>query len=85
MAAYPCSGEINYTVSDAKAVLAHFAEQNSKVDSTDELSLELADWRKNVRASNTGSLLRLNIELRGNSDLLAENFAVIEQLIKFAV
>lgn len=70
MAAYPCSGEINYTVSDAKAVLAavqaHFAGQNPKVDTTDGLSLEFDDWRMNIRASNTEPLLRLNIESRVN-------------------
>lgn len=47
MAAYPCSREINYTVNDASAVLvavlAHFAEQNPKVDTTDGLSLEFSD------------------------------------------
>ena len=57
MAAYPCSGEINYTVSDAKAVLAavqaHFAGHNPKVDTTDGLSLEFDHWRMNIRSSNT--------------------------------
>lgn len=45
MAAYPCSGEINNTVNDSNAVLAavhvHCAEQNSKVDTSDGLSLDL--------------------------------------------
>ncbi|PAO90938.1 phosphomannomutase [Stutzerimonas stutzeri] len=57
MAAYPCSGEINYTVSDAKAVLAtvqaHFAGHNPKVDTTYGLSLEFDHWRMNIRSSNT--------------------------------
>lgn len=86
MAAYPCSGEINYTVSDAKAVLAavqaHFAEQNPKVDTTDGLSLEFADWRMNIRSSNTEPLLRLNLESRGNPALVAEQVATIERVIE---
>ena len=86
MAAYPCSGEINYTVNDAKAVLAavqaHFAEQNPKVDTTDGLSLEFADWRMNVRASNTEPLLRLNIESFGDAALVQEQVRAIEMLLK---
>jgi phosphomannomutase/phosphomannomutase/phosphoglucomutase len=85
MAAYPCSGEINYTVSDAKAVLAavqaHFSEQNPKVDTTDGLSLEFADWRMNVRASNTEPLLRLNVESRGISVLVKEQLDVVAEII----
>ena len=86
MAAYPCSGEINYTVNDAKAVLAavqaHFAEQNPKVDATDGLSLEFADWRMNVRASNTEPLLRLNIESRGEIALVQDQLSVLEGLVR---
>jgi phosphomannomutase/phosphomannomutase/phosphoglucomutase len=85
MAAYPCSGEINYTVSDAKTVLnavqAHFAEQHPKVDTTDGLSLEFADWRINVRASNTEPLMRLNIEGRGNVELVEEQLRVVDVLV----
>src|SRR5690554_6470656 len=86
MAAYPCSGEINYTVSDAKAVLAavqaHFAEQNPKVDTTDGLSLEFADWRMNVRASNTEPLLRLNVEARNSMERLAHQLQTIHKKIE---
>ena len=85
MAAYPCSGEINYTVSDAKAVLqavkAHYASLNPKEDTTDGLSLEFAEWRMNVRASNTEPLLRLNIESRANPALVAEQVKTIERII----
>ncbi|MBD7978582.1 phosphomannomutase CpsG [Serpens gallinarum] len=85
MAAYPCSGEINYTVSDAKAVLqavkAHYASENPTEDTTDGLSLEFADWRMNVRSSNTEPLLRLNIESRANPALVAEQVKTIESII----
>lgn len=89
MAAYPCSGEINYTVSDAKAVLAavqaHFAGQNPKVDTTDGLSLEFDDWRMNIRASNTEPLLRLNIEARQNSMLISVQVKTIESVFYTAI
>lgn len=85
MAAYPCSGEINYTVSDAKAVLqavkAHYASENPTEDTTDGLSLEFAEWRMNVRSSNTEPLLRLNIESRANPALVAEQVKTIESII----
>jgi len=84
MAAYPCSGEINYTVSDANAVLAvvqaHFTSQHPKVDPIDGLSLEFSDWRMNIRASNTEPLLRLNIESRANPQRVQQRI-VIEGLI----
>src|SRR5690606_19963561 len=85
MAAYPCSGEINYTVSDARAVLqavkAHYASENPTEDTTDGLSLEFAEWRMNVRSSNTEPLLRLNIEPRANPALVAEQVKTIESII----
>ncbi|SDH17509.1 phosphomannomutase/phosphomannomutase / phosphoglucomutase [Pseudomonas benzenivorans] len=85
MAAYPCSGEINYRVNDAKAViqavLDHYAEQEPKRDTTDGISLEFAEWRMSLRSSNTEPLLRLNIESRANPALVQQQRAVIEGLI----
>ena len=68
MAAHPCSGEINYRVQDAqssiKSVKEHFEKSQPPhtTDMTDGLSMEFADWRFNLRASNTEPLLRLNVE-----------------------
>src|SRR5690606_5693988 len=85
MAAYPCSGEINFKVADAKAVIAavqaRYAEQNPKVDATDGISLEFADWRVNIRSSNTEPLLRLNIESRGNPAEVAKQVATIKRIV----
>lgn len=84
-AAYPCSGEINYQVNDAKAVMArveaHFSSLNPAIDRTDGISLEFADWRLNLRASNTEPLLRLNVESRGNAALVAVRVREVETLI----
>lgn len=85
MAAYPCSGELNYRVNDAKAViqavLDHYAEQKPKLDTTDGISLEFAEWRMSLRSSNTEPLLRLNIEARADSALVTEQVRAIEQII----
>jgi len=85
MAAYPCSGEINYRVGDIQAaierVLAHYAPQNPIVDRTDGLSLEFADWRFNLRGSNTEPLLRLNVESRGNAELVSAKVGEIGKLL----
>ncbi len=86
MQAFPCSGEINYTVQDAPAILArirkHFASENPILDETDGLSLEFAQWRMNIRSSNTEPLLRLNIESRGDANLVQQKVSEIEVLIK---
>lgn len=85
MAAYPCSGEINYRVADSKTVIqavqAHYAGHNPKVDITDGLSLEFDDWRMNIRISNTEPLLRLNIEASLDPTLVSGQLAVVEALI----
>jgi phosphomannomutase/phosphomannomutase/phosphoglucomutase len=84
-AAFPCSGEINYQVADAKAAMQrveeHFSTLDPAVDRTDGISLEFADWRLNLRSSNTEPLLRLNVESRGNAALVADRVREIEALI----
>jgi phosphomannomutase len=85
IAAYPCSGEINFRVDDAKAVVRrvhdHYAAGAVAEDRTDGLSLEFPEWRFNVRSSNTEPLLRLNIETRGNPGLLADKTGELRELI----
>ena len=84
-AACPCSGEINYQVADAKAAMQrvedHFSSLLPAVGRTDGISLEFADWRLNLRSSNTEPLLRLNVESRGNAKLVADRVREIEALI----
>jgi phosphomannomutase len=71
---YPVSGELNYRVPDAGATLAAFEGRYAplalRVDRTDGLSYEFADWRFNLRTSNTEPLLRLNVEARGSAPLM---------------
>jgi phosphomannomutase len=85
IALYPVSGELNYRVPDAKATIAAFearyAPRAIAVDRTDGVSFEFADWRFNLRSSNTEPLIRLNVEARGSVSLMqaktAELLAVL--------
>ena len=84
--AYPCSGEINYSVHDTdtviEAVLAAFQGQDAVVDRTDGISLDFAEWRFNLRASNTEPVIRLNLETRANAQLLADKTGLLGDLIE---
>jgi len=84
-AAFPSSGEINFRVADVAAAIARveaaFAPDALSRDDTDGLSLAFADWRLNLRASNTEPLLRLNVEARANPDLVATRVDQIRALL----
>ena len=86
IAAYPCSGEINFTVEDTDqvidTVLKDYADQGGKLDRTDGISLDFADWRFNLRASNTEPVIRLNVETRADSDLLEARVKELRALIE---
>lgn len=68
-AAFPSSGEINFHPRDPAAAIARvraaFEPQASGIDETDGLSLDMGDWRFNLRSSNTEPVVRLNMESRG--------------------
>lgn len=74
IAAFPASGEINRRVPDAKVTIKqiedHYKQGALAVDYTDGLSIAYADWRFNLRSSNTEPLIRLNVESRGNVALM---------------
>lgn len=86
MAAYPCSGEINFKVADAKAAVArvmeHFAARSPALDHTDGISADFGDWRFNLRSSNTEPLLRLNVEARGDAALMQARTDEISNLLQ---
>ncbi|EPJ6838144.1 phosphohexomutase domain-containing protein [Stenotrophomonas maltophilia] len=86
MAAYPCSGEINFKVADAKAAVArvmeHFAALAPALDYTDGISADFGDWRFNLRSSNTEPLLRLNVEARGDAALMQARTDEISHLLQ---
>lgn len=84
MAKFPCSGEINRTVIDAKKVLQHveaqFVTANARIDRTDGLGVEYENWRFNLRTSNTEPVIRLNVESRTDRGLMRNK---TEELLKF--
>lgn len=82
--AFPVSGEINSTVKDPdeviKAIARHYPE--GEHDYTDGLSIAYPQFRLNVRKSNTEPVLRLNLETRGDLQLLEKKTAELLGIIK---
>lgn len=85
-AKFPASGEINREVDDAGATLArlheHYAGKALNVDDVDGYSFEFADWRFNIRMSNTEPVVRLNVESRGNKALMQEKTAEVLEILE---
>ena len=84
--AYPSPGEINRKVSDANQVIAtvtkKYKDQALVIDTTDGISMEFPEWRFNLRMSNTEPVIRLNIESRGDKQILQENQDALLVLIE---
>tara|TARA_B100000683_G_scaffold233199_1_gene235628 strand:- start:1423 stop:2796 length:1374 start_codon:yes stop_codon:yes gene_type:complete len=82
---FPTSGEINRTIADAdksiEAVRAVYASQALHQDTTDGFSFEFESWRFNLRKSNTEPLVRLNVETRGDAELLDEKTREVLQVL----
>ena len=80
VSSYPVSGEINTRVESVAAAgaamdkveEAYASLPGSEVSHIDGLSISFADWRFNLRRSNTEPLIRLNVEARGDSRLCRE-------------
>ena len=80
---FPCSGEINRKVADSPVILKALEEKyaDGEQDKMDGLSVAYADWRFNVRTSNTEPVMRLNVETKGDKELLATKTAEILEII----
>lgn len=85
IAAFPSSGEINRKVADASEVIQRiesiYVGDALAVDYTDGLSVAFADWRFNLRSSNTEPVIRLNVESRGDGALMQARTAELLALI----
>jgi phosphomannomutase len=86
IAKFPVSGELNYRVPDSgtvlKAVESRYAPAALASDRTDGISYEFADWRFNLRSSNTEPLIRLNVEARGSQDLMRSRTQELLELLR---
>ena len=83
---YPVSGEINRQVSDPHRVLTMIEDKFNSldpiIDHVDGLSVEFADWRFNLRPSNTEPVIRLNVETRGDKAMLETKTDEVLNLIQ---
>ncbi len=86
MRLFPVSGEINRSVAEAGAILEKVRERYEKdalsVTFVDGLSMDMGDWRFNMRQSNTEALLRLNVESRADRTLMETRR---DELLRFMV
>lgn len=82
--AYPCSGEINSTIENPKAKLEEIEKiySDGKIDKIDGLSVEYENWRFNLRMSNTEPIIRLNVESKGDVNLMKEKTEELLKLIR---
>ena len=82
---FPSSGETNFYVENAKEsinrVLAAYRKKAVSFDNTDGVSLVFNNWRLNLRSSNTEPLLRLNVEGRGDANLIQAKVTNIARII----
>ncbi|WP_432474875.1 phosphomannomutase CpsG [Amphritea sp. HPY] len=71
---YPSPGEINSKLDNPAAsierVLAAYKDNAVSIDHTDGISLDMGQWRFNLRSSNTEPVVRLNVETRGDAALM---------------
>ncbi|NCQ17740.1 MAG: phosphomannomutase [Ignavibacteria bacterium CG_4_8_14_3_um_filter_37_9] len=81
---YPCSGEINSTISDPVAKIKEIeaAYPGGKRETVDGISVEYDRWRFNLRMSNTEPIIRLNVESRGDEKLMKEKTEELLQIIR---
>jgi phosphomannomutase len=82
---FPSSGEINFKVNDSDSVFARIKNydwgETPEVGEIDGLDMVFEAWRFNIRSSNTEPLIRLNIESKGDANLVTQKLKLLEGLI----
>lgn len=82
---FPCSGEVNSSVENVQETLRRIESEYAPggiMDKTDGISIEYADWRFNLRGSNTEPVIRLNVESRGDLALMKEKTSELLEKIR---
>ena len=84
-AAFPSSGEINFTLADPNAAIARvrseFEPEALSIDEMDGLGFDLGDWRFNLRTSNTEPVVRLNVEARCDAELFVKGMDRVKRAL----
>lgn len=84
-AQFPVSGEINRRIAEPARALAEIEDRYRadarSIEHVDGLSMAFADWRFNLRSSNTEPLVRLNVESRGDASLMRARTDELLQLL----
>lgn len=82
---YHITGEINFAISNAPAIMERLRERFKdapKKYELDGVSFEYSDWHFNVRSSNTEPLLRLNLESVVSTEHMEEKRREVESIIQ---
>lgn len=84
-AAFPSSGEINFTLEDARVAIARvrseFEPEAISIDEMDGLGFDMSDWRFNLRSSNTEPVVRLNVEACGDAELVVKGVERVKRIL----
>lgn len=85
ISAYPCSGEINFMVSNSRKTMdqiwRRYKREAIDAHQLDGICMEFPGWRFNLRASNTEPVLRLNVESRGDPELVEKKVKELSEYI----
>ena len=63
------------------AIRQKYEPDSNSINFTDGLSLDMGEWRFNLRESNTEPVIRLNVETRGDIILMREKTAELLRYI----
>ena len=85
IAMFPSSGEINNRVEDAPTAINRVREfyqaDALELDETDGISMAFSEWRFNLRSSNTEPVVRLNVESKGDVELMKKKTQEVLELL----
>ncbi len=79
---YHISGEINVRVSNPKTLLEEVERTyaDGRITHLDGLSVEYADWRFNLRSSQTEPLVRLNVEAKSEQKMAEMRDQLVQRM-----
>jgi phosphomannomutase len=84
-ATFPSSGEINFTLEDPQTAIARvrskFEPEAISINEMDGLGFDMGDWRFNLRSSNTEPVVRLNVEARGDAELVEQGVERVKRIL----